>query len=397
MGITYKAMKTFFTSISLLIITISFLCCRNKNNSFDDIIIPDTGIENDTDNVPFKHPGLLVNDNDINYLKQKLEISPWKEGYSDLKKIDEKLGTINGPFKEIIRGDGVDSSTALALSGDAKKAYHMALMWYITKEKKYADWAIYIINEWTKTLKEVSGEGALLACAWYGFALINAAEILRYTDSGWKEEDIKLAENFFIDVLYSRTQNWKNGLSGNWDTAITKFNMAVGIFCNDKNIFEKAIDMFKSKDANNGTLLRYIYDTGQCHESARDQEHAQMGICGLVEACEVAWKQGVDLYSYANNRLLLGVEYTAKYNLGYDDLPPFIQNKHGKVISELERGKFLPYYELVLNHYLNRINRPLDEIKYTQEVVTKVRKKFGCEQSSTICTGLGTLLFNQTK
>lgn len=383
-------MKTIFLSI---IMTIFLFGCQSKDNTFEDIILPDTG----TETLDFKHPGLLVNDDDINYLKQKLEISPWKEGFKHLKEADEKIGHINGPYEEIIRGSNEDSSTGLALSGDAKNAYHLALLWYITKDKKYAEWSIHIINEWTKTLKNVSGEGALLACAWYGFALINAAEILRYTDSGWKDEDIKVAEKFFIDILYSKTQNWKNGLSGNWDTAITKFNMAVGVFCNNRNIFQKAVDVFKSKDANGGTVLRYIYDTGQCQESARDQNHAQMGICGLVESCEVAWKQGVDLYGYAENRLLLGVEYTAKYNLGYDDLPEFIPNKHGKVISSKYRGKFEPYYELVLNHYLNRTNVPIEKIQYTKQVVDKIRKEFGCEQSSTICTGSGTLLFNQTK
>lgn len=43
-----------------------------------------------------------------------------------------------------------------------------------------------------------------------------------------------------------------------------------------------------------------------------------MGLEFLANTCETAWIQGVDLYSAADNRLLQGFEYTAKYNLGFD-------------------------------------------------------------------------------
>jgi hypothetical protein len=43
-----------------------------------------------------------------------------------------------------------------------------------------------------------------------------------------------------------------------------------------------------------------------------------MGLSFLACACEMAWKQGVDLYGAADNRLALAFEYTAKYNLGED-------------------------------------------------------------------------------
>ena len=43
-----------------------------------------------------------------------------------------------------------------------------------------------------------------------------------------------------------------------------------------------------------------------------------LGLGAVSAICELAWKQGNDLYSAYENRALLGYEYTVKYNLGYD-------------------------------------------------------------------------------
>ena len=118
-----------------------------------------------------------------------------------------------------------------------------------------------------------------------------------------------------------------------------------------------------------------------------------MAIGGLAESCEVAWKQGIDLYSLMNNRLLKGFEYTAKYNLGENDLPTFITNVYGDAISTIDRGKFQPIYEMIYNHYHNRVGISGEEIKYTKKVVDTVRKNGG-ESFSSIHLGLGSLTYN---
>ena len=71
----------------------------------------------------------------------------------------------------------------------------------------------------------------------------------------------------------------------------------------------------------------------------------------------MAWKQGVDLYGAADNRLALGFEYTAKYNLG-EDVPfePYrsVEGRYfADKISDRARGRFRPIFERALNHYLN--------------------------------------------
>ena len=117
-----------------------------------------------------------------------------------------------------------------------------------------------------------------------------------------------------------------------------------------------------------------IYDSGQAFETGRDQAHVQGGIAHLTEAALCAWNQGVNLVSASNNRLLAGVEYHAKYNLGYDDLPfnttipnPCnIWNPGQDVgISEDERGNFSPVYYMSAKLFsLAGLEHP-----YTKEVL----------------------------
>ena len=115
-----------------------------------------------------------------------------------------------------------------------------------------------------------------------------------------------------------------------------------------------------------------------------------MGLGFLSGACEMAWKQGVDLYGAADNRLALGFEYTAKDNLG-EDVPfePF-RSFEGRYyytkISRNSRGRFRPIFDRTLHHYRDR--RGL-EMPYTEKVADQKRP----EGSHVQHVSWGTLMF----
>ena len=100
-----------------------------------------------------------------------------------------------------------------------------------------------------------------------------------------------------------------------------------------------------------------------------------MGLDFLATCAETAWNQGVDLYSAADNRLLKGFEYTAKYNLGHDvPYKPYksVEGRyHYKSISTKARGRLRPMYEKVYNHYHNRKGL---EANYSNQALQKIRK-----------------------
>ncbi len=72
----------------------------------------------------------------------------------------------------------------------------------------------------------------------------------------------------------------------------------------------------QSSGTGRGAIGVYCYTSGECQETCRDQHHAMMGLGEIVESCEIAWKQGIDLYSLlpvnGMPRLAQCLEYTAK-------------------------------------------------------------------------------------
>ncbi|MFD1631121.1 alginate lyase family protein [Pseudopedobacter beijingensis] len=346
----------------------------------------------------FEHPGILHNAIDLERIKSlaNSEHQPWKKGYQLLKSNTDIAYMPSPAYTDVYRDQGINSESAKAMTRDAQMAYRSALMWAITGDITYANTAKSILNSWSSTLQTFSGGDAKLCAAWYGFAMVNAAEILRYTNSGWTQTDIQQAEHMFRNVIYPVIENFQRGWAGNWDTAITKCIMGIGVFLNDEVIFNNGVNFLSSTtDSANGTLKNYIYDTGQCWESGRDQEHVHMGLGGLAEACEIGEKQGLDLYGLLNNRLLKGYEYMAKYNLGYNDVP-YTANHYGSAISNDRRGEFQSGYEMIYNHYFNRKGISAHEVFYTKKVVDRVRSLEGGELGASILLGYGTLLFNET-
>jgi len=113
----------------------------------------------------------------------------------------------------------------------------------------------------------------------------------------------------------------------------------------------------------NGSLFKYIYPSGQCQESMRDQGHVQLGLGEFAGAAKVAFTQDVDLFSIANNRLALGYEYTAQFLLGKTP------HCYGKIS---DRAKNLrDDYEYVYRHYTAMgVDMP-----YTKQAADSIRPK----------------------
>lgn len=348
------------------------------------------------------HPGILFNAAGLARLKTyaNTERQPWAATYAKLLTYND-INYVQEPVYAIVNREfgGATTTASRAMSAQSQRAYRCAILWVITGNITYANKAKTILNSWSGTLDSITGGAKKLCAAWYGFGFVNAAEILRYTNSGWSQADILQAESMFRYKFYEVIKDFQLGWAGNWDTAITKTMMGIGVFINDSAIYTRGRNFLMSRPGNGnypnatGTLYNYIYNTGQCFESGRDQEHTQMGIGGLAEACEIGYNQGTDLYGLYSNRLLLGTEYTAKYNLGYS--VPYTTNHYGSVISPDYRGEFLPFYELVYNHYVNRLGMSGTPVEYTKMVVEKIRQDNGGESGTAILLGYGTLLFNE--
>ncbi|MFC0771626.1 alginate lyase family protein [Terrimonas alba] len=347
----------------------------------------------------FVHPGILHSNDDLQRMKKAVanKQEPIYSGYQLFIQNSASQYTykMQGPLAMVGRNPTVGAS---AYDNDANAAHQNAVMWAITGDKRYADKAIEIVNAWSSTLKLITGKDAVLMAGLGPFKMINAAEILRYTSSGWKETDIRQTEKHFKKVIYPVLKDFAPFANGNWDAAAIKTMMGISVFCNDRSMFERALHYY-AKGHGNGSLNHYIInEDGQVQESGRDQAHTQLGIGMLAECCAIAWNQGLDLYAYDNNRLLKGFEYTAKFNSGNDDVP-FTEwldrtgKYHHTQISQKARGELRAVYEQVYNHYVIQMGLTAP---FVQQAAEKLRPE-GPGKPGADHPGYGTLYFASKK
>lgn len=131
--------------------------------------------------------------------------------------------------------------------------------------------------------------------------------------------------------------------ASNHETSFAQAKMAIGVFTDDQAIFDSGKDQWL------WLLKRYIYPSGQLGETCRDCAHSEMGLIGLIEGAEIAWKQGVDLYGAENSRLSVGTEWYAQTLLGIPQ-----SSSCGTInCSGTGNGK-IAGWEIGFNHYRNR-------------------------------------------
>jgi len=344
----------------------------------------------------FVHPGILHTQESLDRIREMVGVGkePWKSAFALLRSYPQASASykMRGPFDRVSRDPKMGLHKA-EVDDDCNAVYYNAIMWVATGDSAHARKAVEILNAYSYTLKAILPRDAELLAGLNGDQFVNGAEILRYTYKDWEAKDIVQCEKMFRDIFYPVVKDFAEFANGNWGSACVKMTMAVGVFCNDREIFQKGANYYLHGKGN-GSLPNYIInEQGQCQESGRDQQHAQLGIGNLAEAAEIAWNQGIDLYGAYHNRLLKGLEYTARYNLGEEvSFAPYIDKtghyKHEHISTE-GRGVFRPIYEMPLNHYKKQ--KDLDT-SFLQKVINKTRPESAGPRPYDQ-PGFGTLLF----
>lgn len=296
------------------------------------------------------------------------EHQPWTAGWQRL--LANRHASANwkpNPQAIVYRGkDGNHSENYAPLFNDAAAAYALALRWKLSADDAYAEKAIEILNAWSASLTAIGGSSdKFLASGIYGYQLANAAEILR-SNPKWSPSDFGRFQRMMLTVFYPMNHDFlvrHNGAKidhywANWDLANMTSMLAIGVLTDRRDIYAEAAEYFRH-GAGNGSIRRVVWkvydgEIGQVQESGRDQAHTMLDIALLGAFCQMAWNQGDDLFGYDGNRVLLGAEYAARYNLGRD--VPYTPYTNSDVtqtaISEASRGDLRPIWELLYNHYV---------------------------------------------
>ncbi|MFG3288857.1 alginate lyase family protein [Streptomyces sp. NPDC048179] len=323
------------------------------------LFVPAARADGDPQGFTFTHPGILHTSADLARMRSAVESrqSPVYDGYLALAAHARSQASYTvqntGQITSWGRGPSNFQNQAVA---DSAAAYQNALLWAVTGDRAHADKARDILDAWSASLTIVTGADGPLGAGLQGFKFANAAELLRHTGyDGWSDAGLARCAVSFLDVWYPAVSGYMLYANGNWDLTALQTILAIGVFCEERTLFEDAL-RFAAAGAGNGSVRhRIVTDAGQGQESGRDQGHEQLAVGLMGDAAQVAWNQGVDLWGFDGDRILAGAEYAARYNLGGD--VPFTPDldRTGKylktAVSATSRGTLPPIYEMYYAHY----------------------------------------------
>lgn len=275
----------------------------------------------------FVHPGALHTTKDFQRITKHVTDGnePWNTTWTLLTSSSYAQSSYKpNPQKVVYRGyNGVNSENYQYLYRDAAAAYQLAIRWKITNDKSYADTAINILDSWAVTITEISGTSdKFLASGLYGYQLANAAELLS-NYSGWSHTNKTATANMLNDIFATMNSLFLGNHNGqnyyhyyaNWDLCNLASLIAIGIFTDNKTMFDDAVNYVKTGPSNGALPVFSIANftepgSGkilmQGQEAGRDQGHSTLDFTLLGVVAQQAYNQGVDLFATYKNEILNG-------------------------------------------------------------------------------------------
>lgn len=198
--------------------------------------------------------------------------------------------------------------------------YNLARMWYFTGNSSYAQKAHDILISWANTQTSFSGIEASFDIGDYAYRFAGGADILRGTWSGWTSSDTTTVQNYFNNVLWPALGIGNANATGSQGIEPLAAAVAIAVFDDDATKLNQVLFTF-TFDADSG--LRNTLANGEMGDTGRDQGHSMLFQTQLAWIAEVFWKQGLDVYSLYDNRILATAEYYSRFNLP-GSRPPFV-------------------------------------------------------------------------
>ena len=351
----------------------------------------------------FEHPGILETLPQLDFVAAQIaaHAEPWASAFK--KMAASSYGSLDytpHPVADVSCGAyNSDDHGCNAEDADARAAYTQALLWVLAKDPAHAQKTIEILNAWSDTLQSHGGSNAPLVSAWTAAMFTRAAELLRYTGSGWSASDIgafiTMLNNVFLPG-YSTPFALRAYASsaGNWELAMAEAKIDIGVFTNNHQAFDAGVAVWRDRvpayifQTTDGSLplttvgspygndpsqlLCYwlnrnpfsasvcpaaistiLYD-GQTQETCRDFVHFGLGMASIINAAETGRIQGIDLYGEQENRIVSALEFntgildTVTSSGGYPS--NFCDNS-----TALKAPYTEPTFEIGYNEYANRL------------------------------------------
>lgn len=345
---------------------------------FDDVSIVD--ISESNTNVSTAHPNIYLNMNEINDIKTRKSIEPWRTPYNNL--IAEANESLNLPIQSVTfsgkippSGDkhdyysDVPSLTAnrydyFAASALGKAVRSLGLAYVLTGDVKYARKSVDLINGWcirTETkmnpkFTKFNDQAYVELCITMPGMFYGADLIWNYT--GWSESD-KYAFKQWTQRFIVSAKTWSRG--NNFENWRLVFISSASIIADDNVSFKYACDRWKAlintQMGVSGKMLSEIDRTNSL-------SYSTYAINGMIQTAEIARHNGVDLYNYklADGR---GLEKTLDFHAPYVTNPsswPYKQvNPYNGDNAALYELAYTFKHKTSYKNAINKWKRPMYE------------------------------------
>ncbi|MFD6245256.1 alginate lyase family protein [Streptomyces roseolus] len=293
----------------------------------------------------FTHPGVTVSQSQLDFARSKVlaGAQPWKGAYDQM--MASKYADPNrAPKPRAVVECGSYSNPDHGCTDereDAIAAYTNALAWYITRDARYAQKSVQLMDAWSAVITDHTNSNAPLQTGWAGSSWPKAAEIIAHTyPGGWPNSGrfrTMLRTVYLPEVINGSHSN------GNWELSMMEAAVGMSVFLEDRASYDKAMAKFRTRTAayvylaSDGELPKTVpsqnldirdkivkywqgqstFTTGLTQETCRDFTHAGYGISAIAHVAETSRIQGEDLYGTdVGERLRQALGFQARYELG---------------------------------------------------------------------------------
>lgn len=346
-----------------------------------------------------QHPGILVSKAQLQFVKARRGLHPWREALQQAK--DSQWANKEyqpRPWHTVECGSYSNPNLGCSdETNDSAAAYTQALLWSYTGETVYAENVRRILNAWANTL--VGGHtnsNAPLQAAWSATQFSRAFEIIKYSYDGWPADE----QNKVVAMLVNQYRPTlsrmfiagagSNCHNKNWHASAVEALLNIGIVTDNRQWMDEAIARWRSlvpayiylksdgtrpADAtwckrSNSQIITHWHSPkgfveGLSQETCRDLAHTAMGLAAIVNVAETARLQGIDLYGEQQQRIVQAVELHSRHQN---------QNATTPLCGEPLKANTNGTFEIAYNHYAVRKGMAMPE---TQTFLAKNRPQPG--------------------
>eukprot|EP00882_Tetradesmus_deserticola_P015228 GHRQ01016219.1.p1 GENE.GHRQ01016219.1~~GHRQ01016219.1.p1 ORF type:complete len:577 (+),score=184.85 GHRQ01016219.1:303-2033(+) len=215
---------------------------------------------------------------------------------------------------------------------DGQMAIKQAMAYWATSDMRYANNALSIIEAWTNTNAAfgLQKENGPLEAGWGLACMAKALELLRDLPRGrailpsfvaYVDNILMpLMDTYVIGMTITALRNGAKNVYGNWHTTIADAMISFGVLADDRGRYNIGTELFMNATRDYLKWGRGMMSTvdgvqripGECTETLRDIYHAEFGLGSALQAAEMAFQQGDDLYMAGGHALASAMELHAR-------------------------------------------------------------------------------------